>query len=136
MDTKDSIDYLAKPSKIDTVVLLYSGGLDTSVMVKYIQEEYGADVVTLTLDLGQPGVDLEKTKQKALDIGAEDAYVIDAKQEFAEDFIAKSIKANGLYQGEYPLSTAIARYVVCEKVVEIADEVDGRSSARSDRQGQ
>ena len=129
MDTKDSIDYLAKPSKIDTVVLLYSGGLDTSVMVKYIQEEYGADVVTLTLDLGQPGVDLEKTKQKALDIGAEDAYVIDAKQEFAEDFIAKSIKANGLYQGEYPLSTAIARYLVCEKAVEIADEVDADAVA-------
>lgn len=123
MDTKDSIDYLAKPSNIDTVVLLYSGGLDTSVMVKYIQEEYNADVVTLTLDLGQPGVDLEATKEKALDIGAEKAYVLDVKKEFAEDFITKSIKANGLYQDEYPLSTAIARYLVCEKAVDIAEKV-------------
>ncbi len=129
MDTKDSIDYLAKPSNIDTVVLLYSGGLDTSIMVKYIQEEYNADVVTLTLDLGQPGVDLEVTKQKALDIGAEKAFVLDVKEEFSENFIAKSIKANGLYQGEYPLSTAIARYLVCEKAVEIADEVDADAVA-------
>ena len=123
VDTKDSIDYLAKPSNIETVVLLYSGGLDTSVMVKYIQEEYNADVVTLTLDLGQPGVDLESTKEKALEIGAEDAFVLDVKKEFAEDFIAKGIKANGLYQGEYPLSTAVARYLVCEKAVEIAEKV-------------
>jgi argininosuccinate synthase len=129
VDTKDSIDYLSKPSNIDTVVLLYSGGLDTSVMVKYIQEEYNADVVTLTLDLGQPGVDLEATKQKALDIGAEKAYVLDVKKEFSEKFIAKSIKANGLYQGEYPLSTAIARYLVCEKAVEIADKVDADAIA-------
>jgi argininosuccinate synthase len=129
VDTKDSIDYLAKPSNINTVVLLYSGGLDTSVMVKYIQEEYDADVVTLTLDLGQPGVDLQKTKQKALKIGAEQAYVIDAKEEFAENFIAKSIKANGLYQGEYPLSTAIARYLVCKQAVEIAEKVDADAVA-------
>ena len=129
MDTKDSIDYLAKPSNIDTVVLLYSGGLDTSIMVKYIQEEYSADVVTLTLDLGQPGVDLEATKKKALDIGAEEAFVLDVKKEFSEEFIAKSIKANGLYQGEYPLSTAIARYLVCEKAVEIADKVDADAIA-------
>jgi argininosuccinate synthase len=123
VDTKDSIDYLAKPSNIDTVVLLYSGGLDTSIMVKYIQEEYDADVVTLTLDLGQPGVDLEATKEKALDIGAEEAVVVNAKEDFANKFIAKSIKANGLYQGEYPLSTAIARYLVCEKAVEVVDDI-------------
>lgn len=129
MDTKDSIDYLAKPSNIETVVLLYSGGLDTSIMVKYIQEEYNADVVTLTLDLGQPGVDLEAAKQKALEIGAEKAFVIDGKKEFSEDFILKSIKANGLYQGQYPLSTAIARYLVCEKAVEVAEKVDADAIA-------
>ncbi len=129
MDTKDSIDYLAKPSNVKTVVLLYSGGLDTSVMVKYIQEEYDADVVTLTLDLGQPDVDLKATKQKALDVGAKEAHVINAKKEFAEEFIAKGIKANGLYQGEYPLSTAIARYLVCEKAVELAEEVDADAIA-------
>lgn len=129
MDTKDSISYLAKPSDIETVVLLYSGGLDTSIMVKYIQEKYDADVVTLTLDLGQPGVDLETTKEKAIDIGAEEAFVVDAKEEFAKNFIAKSIKANGLYQEEYPLSTAIARYLVCEKAVEVADDVDADAIA-------
>jgi argininosuccinate synthase len=126
---KDSIDYLAKPSNIETVVLLYSGGLDTSIMVKYIQEEYTADVVTLTLDLGQPDVDLETTKQKALDIGAEEAFVVDAKKNFAEEFVAKGIKANALYQGEYPLSTAIARYLVCEKAVEVADDIDADAIA-------
>lgn len=129
MDTKDSISYLAKPSDIETVVLLYSGGLDTSIMVKYIQEKYDADVVTLTLDLGQPGVDLETTKEKAIDIGAEEAFVVDTKEEFAKNFIAKSIKANGLYQEEYPLSTAIARYLVCEKAVEVADDVDADAIA-------
>lgn len=123
VNTKDSIDYLAKPSNIDTVVLLYSGGLDTSVMVKYIQKEYDAEVITLTLDLGQPDVDLEATKEKALDIGAKEAQIIDAKEEFSENFIAKAIKANGLYQDEYPLSTAIARYLVCEKAVEVAEKV-------------
>ncbi len=102
MNLKGEIDHLANPNSVEKVVLLYSGGLDTSCMVKYIQEEYNAEVVTLTIDLGQPGVDLESTKQKAMDVGATDAYVIDAKQEFAEKYIAKSIKANGLYQGEYP----------------------------------
>ena len=129
VDTKDSIDYLAKPSNIQTVVLLYSGGLDTSVMVKHIQEEYNAEVITLTLDLGQPDVNLEATKQKAQKIGAKESYIIDAKQKFAEEFIAKGIKANGLYQGEYPLSTAIARYLVCEKAVEIAEKVDADAIA-------
>ena len=122
MDTKDSIDYLAKPENVDTVLLLYSGGLDTSCMVKYIQEEYNAEVITLTLDLGQPGVNLKPIKQKALDIGAEKAYVLDVKEEFADEYIAKSIKANSLYQGQYPLSTAIARYLVCKKAVEIAEK--------------
>ncbi len=128
MNTKDSIDYLAKPENIDKVVLLYSGGLDTSCMVKWIQEEYDADVVTLTIDLGQPGVDLEDVKQKALDLGAVEAYVVDAKKEFGEDYIAKAVKANADYQG-YPLSTAIARYLKCEKAVEIAHREDADAVA-------
>lgn len=122
MDTKDSINYLAQPSNINTVILLYSGGLDTSIMVKYIQEEYKAEVITLTLDLGQPDVDLKKIKQKAIEIGAKEAHIIDAKQEFSEKFISRAIKANGLYQEKYPLSTAIARYLVCEKAVELAEQ--------------
>lgn len=129
MDTKDSIDYLAKPSNIDKVILLYSGGLDTSIMVKYIQEQYNADVVTITLDLGQPDVDLEKTKQKALDIGASEAYVVNSQKEFAEEFISKGIKANALYQKKYPLSTAIARYIVCKKAIEVAEKEDADAIA-------
>ncbi|MFB6077076.1 MAG: argininosuccinate synthase, partial [Candidatus Nanohaloarchaea archaeon] len=114
--------YEASPGEVDTVVLLYSGGLDTSCMVKYIQDEYDADVVTLTLDVGQPGVDLEAAKQKALDQDAKDAVVMDVKQEFAEEYVAKAVKANALYQGQYPLSSAIARYLLMEKAVEVAQE--------------
>lgn len=130
MNTKDSqnllknngdksIDYLADPESVDKVVLLYSGGLDTSCMVKYIQEEYNAKVITLTVDLGQPGVDLDKVEEKAVKLGTIETYVVDAKKEFADQFISKAIKANGDYQG-YPLSTAIARYLLCEKAVEVA----------------
>ncbi|MDY6771311.1 MAG: argininosuccinate synthase [Candidatus Nanohaloarchaea archaeon] len=121
MTTKDTIGTYEADQTIDTVVLLYSGGLDTSCMVKYIQDAYDADVITLTLDLGQPGVDLEQAKQKALDLGAKDAVVVDAKDEFAEDYLAKAIKANAQYQG-YPLSTAIARYLTVEKAVKVAEE--------------
>ncbi|MFB6203797.1 MAG: argininosuccinate synthase [Candidatus Nanohaloarchaea archaeon] len=127
MNTKDQIEYLADPKSVDKVVLLYSGGLDTSCMVKWIQQEYGAEVVTLTLDLGQPDIDLEEVKQKAEDLGAE-AHVVDAKEEFADDYISKAIKANASYQG-YPLSTAIARYIVCEKAVDLAHEVQADAVA-------
>ncbi|MDY6769369.1 MAG: argininosuccinate synthase [Candidatus Nanohaloarchaea archaeon] len=118
----DPARYTADPGEVDTVVLLYSGGLDTSVMVHWIQDNYDADVVTLSLDLGQPGVNLEAAKQKALDLGAKDAVVLDVKEEFAEEYVAKAIKANALYQGQYPLSSAIARYLKIEKAVEVADE--------------
>lgn len=91
-------------------------------MVKWIQKEYNAEVTTLTLDLGQPDVNLEKTQNKAQELGAKKAYTLDVKKEFAEKYISKAIKANGLYQDEYPLSTAIARYLVCEKAVQIAEK--------------
>nr|EGQ40860.1 MAG: argininosuccinate synthase [Candidatus Nanosalinarum sp. J07AB56] len=122
MDAKGSIDHLANPEQVQKAILLYSGGLDTSCMVKWIQEQYDAEVVALTLDLGQPDVDLDRAKQKALDLGATEAYVEDAKHEFADDYVAKAIKANAMYQGQYPLSTAIARYLVCKKAVEIAEQ--------------
>lgn len=121
--------YEARKGEVEKVVLLFSGGLDTSCMVKYIQEEYNSDVVTLTLDLGQPGVDLQKTKQKALELGAVDAHVIDAKKEFADEYITKAIKANALYEGGYPLSTAIARYLTVEKAVEVAEKEEADAIA-------
>ncbi len=92
-------------------------------MVKWIQEEYGADVVTLTVDVGQPGMDLDAIKQKALDVGVKDAFVVDAKDEFADEYVAQAIKANALYQGQYPLSSAISRYLLSKKAVEVANQV-------------
>jgi len=113
--------YEAKPGEVKKVVLLYSGGLDTSVMLKWIQDVYKVKLITLTADLGQP-CDLEAIKEKALKFGALKAYVVDLKKEFADEYVAKAIKANALYEGKYPLSTSIARYLIAKKAVEIAGE--------------
>lgn len=110
--------------KIDSVVLLYSGGLDTSVMLKWIQDTYHADVIALTIDIGQQADDLEAIKQKALRLGAKKAIVLDCKDEFAEQYIAQTIKANGSYQGDYHLSTPIGRPLLAKKAVEIAQAED------------
>jgi len=107
-------------AQINKVVLLYSGGLDTSVMLKWIQDSYGAEVIALTIDIGQQADDLEAIKQKAIKLGAKKAIVLDCKEEFANEFIAKAIKANGSYQGEYHLSTPIGRPLLAKKAVEIA----------------
>ncbi len=104
------------------VVLLYSGGLDTSVMLKWIQEEYNAEIIALTIDVGQVEDDFNAIKQKALNLGAAKAYVIDAKKEFAEQYIAPGIKANGLYQRVYPLSTSLARPLMAKIAVQIAKQ--------------
>ncbi len=101
-----------------TVVLAYSGGLDTSVAIPWLQSR-GHEVVALTLDVGQP-VDLEATRRKALQAGARAAYVVDARDEFAEGFLSKAIRANLLYEGEYPLSTALARPLIGRHLVEVA----------------
>jgi len=103
------------------VVLAYSGGLDTSVAIKWLEEKYGARVVTLTVDVGQQE-DLEAIAERAKRIGVERHYSIDAKAEFAKDYIYPSIKANGLYEGKYPLSTALARPLIASKLVEVANK--------------
>lgn len=108
--------------KIKKVLLLYSGGLDTSVMLKWIQGSYNAQVITLTLDLGQQHDDLEAIKQKALKFGATKAIALDVKEEFAKEYISKGIKANASYQGEYHLSTPIGRAILGKKAVEIAKQ--------------
>ncbi|MDO8339642.1 MAG: argininosuccinate synthase [Candidatus Burarchaeum sp.] len=108
--------------KFNKVVLLYSGGLDTSVLLKWIQENYGAKLVTLTADLGQPDIELAAIKKKALALGAEKAYVVDVKKEFAYEYVAKAIKANALYEGTYPLSTAIGRPLIAKLAVEVAEK--------------
>lgn len=106
--------------EVKKVVLLYSGGLDTSTMVKWIQEEYKAEVIALTIDIGQQTDDLEEIRQKALDLGAVKAIVVDAKEEFAEEYIARGIKANGMYQGRYYLSTPLGRPLLAKWAVKIA----------------
>ena len=112
--------YQADPEHIGRVLLLYSGGLDTSVMLRWIQERYGAEVVTLTANLGQPGEDWEVVVGKARDLGAVDSIVIDAREEFARDYVLPAIKANALYGGGYPLFTALARPLIGKLAVEQA----------------
>ena len=103
------------------VVLAYSGGLDTSVCLKWFEQQ-GAEPYALYLDLGQ-GEPAEDVKVKALKIGAADAFVRDAKAEFAEEYVAPAIKANALYSGKYPLFTALGRPLIARKLVEVAREV-------------
>jgi argininosuccinate synthase len=103
------------------VVLAYSGGLDTSVCLKWFEQQ-GAEPYALYLDLGQ-GEPTEDVKHKALKIGAADAFVRDAKVEFAEEYVAPAIKANALYGGKYPLFTALGRPLIAKKLVEVAREV-------------
>ncbi len=101
------------------IVLAYSGGLDTSVAIPWLRENKSADVVAVTVDVGQP-VDLERVRRKAEASGATRAYVADARREFAEEFIAPALRANALYEGVYPLSTALARPLIARHLVRVA----------------
>jgi argininosuccinate synthase len=112
--------YEAKVGEVKKVVLLYSGGLDTSVMVKWIQDVYKAEVIALTIDIGQQADDLEEIRKKAIKLGAKKAIVIDAKNEFADEYIAKGIKANAHYQGRYYLSTPLGRPLLAKLAVKVA----------------
>jgi argininosuccinate synthase len=114
--------YLARPEDVHRVCLLYSGGLDTSVMLKWIQDQYECEVVALTINLGQPGEDYEVVREKALRLGAVDARVIDAREEFAHDFIVPAIKANAIYGLNYPLFTALGRPLIAKLAVDVARE--------------
>lgn len=112
--------YEAEVGEVKKALLLYSGGLDTSVMLKWIQDNYKCEVVTLTADLGQQHDDLESIKQKALKFGAMEAIVLDLKEEFANEYLAKGIKANASYQGDYHLSTPMGRAVLAKAAVKMA----------------
>ena len=101
------------------MLLLYSGGLDTSVMLKWIQDRYSAEVVCLTVNLGQPGEDYEVIEDKALRLGALECHVVDAREEFAHEYVLTAIKANALY-GDYPLFTALGRPLIAKLAVEYA----------------
>jgi argininosuccinate synthase len=112
--------YLAEPADVHRVLLLYSGGLDTSVMLKWIQDEYEAEVVALTVNLGQPGEDYGVVRGKALDLGAVDARVVDAREPFAAEYVLPAIKANAVYGLGYPLFTALGRPLIAKLAVEHA----------------
>src|SRR5918994_831301 len=101
--------YEAEPGEVGRVLLLYSGGLDTSVMLKWIQDEYEAEVVALTVNLGQPGEDYDVVKGKAMQLGALDAHVVDAREEFAREYVVPAVQANADYGDGYPLFTALGR---------------------------
>lgn len=131
---KDKTDYIkvasyeGKVGEVRKVVLLYSGGLDTSCMLKWIQDYYKAQVVSVTLDLGQQGDDLEAIKKKALKFGAQKAYIIDAKEEFVNEYLAPLIKANGAYQGNYYIST-VSRPLLAKWAVKIAEKEEADAIA-------
>jgi argininosuccinate synthase len=117
---RPTTSYEADPENVGRVLLLYSGGLDTSVMLKWIQERYGAEVVTLTVNLGQPGEDYEVIEGKARMLGALECHVVDAREEFASGFVLPAIKANALYGGGYPLFTALGRPLIAKLAVDYA----------------
>jgi argininosuccinate synthase len=112
----------------DKVVLAYSGGLDTSMMVKWLQMEYGMDVITVNLDVGQ-GKERKGIEEKAWKLGVVNHYTFDAKEEFATNFIFPAIKANALYMGTYPVSSSLSRPLIASKVVEVAEMEDARAVA-------
>jgi len=112
----------------EKIVLAYSGGLDTSVSVKWIQEKYGYDVIALGLDVGE-GKDLEAIKNKALNVGAVKAYMIDAKELLAKEYILPVLKANCLYEGKYPLSSALSRPLISKLLVEVAEKEGAKAVA-------
>lgn len=109
-------------SSIKKVVLAYSGGLDTSVIVKWLQENYDCEVVTFTADIGQ-GEEVEPARAKAEALGVKQIYIDDLREEFVRDFVFPMFRANTIYEGEYLLGTSIARPLIAKRLIEIANEV-------------
>ena len=111
----------------EKIVLAYSGGLDTSVAIKWLQDQYNYDVIAVAADLGE-GKDLQVIQQKALDVGAIKAHVLDVKEEFANEYLSKALKANALYEGVYPLISALSR---AADLQEISGDCCGRRCGSS-----
>ncbi|MDQ7045361.1 MAG: argininosuccinate synthase [Sulfurimonas sp.] len=110
--------------EVKKVVLAYSGGLDTSIILKWLQDEYNAEVITFTADLGQ-GEEVEPARQKALDNGIkpENIFILDVQEEFVKDYVFPMFRANAIYEGEYLLGTSIARPLIAKKQIEIAKKM-------------
>ena len=107
------------PENVNKVVLAYSGGLDTSVILRWLQDEYQCEVVTFTADLGQ-GEELEPARKKAEMMGVKEIFVEDLREEFVRDFVFPMFRANAVYEGTYLLGTSIARPLIARRLVEIA----------------
>ena len=102
------------------IVLAYSGGLDTSVAVPWLKENYDAEIITVTIDLGM--VDLDSIKQRAIEVGADKAVTIDAKAPLVTDYIWPALKAGAIYEEEYPLATALGRPLIAKCLVDVAKQ--------------
>jgi argininosuccinate synthase len=113
----------------DRVILAYSGGLDTSVAISWIGKETGREVVAVAIDLGQGGEDMAAVRQRALDCGAAEAIVVDARDEFANEYCLPTIRSNGLYMDRYPLVSAISRPLIVKHLVAAAREHGGSTVA-------
>ncbi len=113
-------------SKINKVVLAYSGGLDTSVILKWLEDVYSCEVVTFTADIGQ-GEEVEPARAKAEAIGIKEIYIEDMREEFARDFVFPMFRANAIYEGEYLLGTSIARPLISKRLIEIANETGAQA---------
>ncbi len=113
-------------SEIDKVVLSYSGGLDTSVILKWLQETYSCEVVTYTADLGQ-GEELEPAREKARSMGVSEIFIDDVREEFVRDFVFPMFRCNTIYEGEYLLGTSIARPLIAKRLVDVANETNARA---------
>src|SRR5690606_31303110 len=113
---------MSKWKDVKKVVLAYSGGLDTSIILKWLQTELGAEVVTFTADLGQGDSDLEPARRRAEMLGVKEIYVEDVREEFVKDFVFPMFRANAEYEGLYLLGTSIARPLISKRLVEIAAE--------------
>jgi argininosuccinate synthase len=116
-----SMELESSMSDIKKVVLAYSGGLDTSVIVRWLQDEYNAEVVTFTADIGQ-GEEVEPARAKAEALGVKEIYIEDLREEFVRDYVFPMFRANTIYEGEYLLGTSIARPLIAKRLVEIANE--------------
>ncbi|MDD3520083.1 MAG: argininosuccinate synthase, partial [Actinomycetota bacterium] len=103
----------------EKMILAYSGGLDTTVAIKWLQENYDVEIIAVLINLGQPE-DLEDAYKRAIDTGAKKAYIIDVREEFIKDYVFLALKANSRYEKQYSLATAIARPLIAKKLVEFA----------------
>ncbi|HHU45956.1 MAG TPA: argininosuccinate synthase, partial [Actinomycetales bacterium] len=109
----------------DRVILAYSGGLDTTVAIEWMKQETGAEVVAVSIDVGQGGEDMESIRQRALDAGAVESVIVDARDEFADEYCLPAIKANALYMKKYPLVSALSRPLIVKHMAQAAKDHGG-----------